>query len=171
MIPTARLHLRPVEPRDAEALHRHWMQPEVRRYLWDGEIIPLLHVENLVEQSTGQFVREGHGLWAMRLREDEVTGLIGCGGFWRFHEPPTLELVLSLDPAWWRQGLAQEAGCALIAYGFDHLSFDAVWGSTDAPNAASIRLMERLGMRFFHRAEADGLDTVSYRVTASEWVH
>jgi len=36
-IETARLTLRPLASEDLDAIHRVWTDPEVRRYLWDGE--------------------------------------------------------------------------------------------------------------------------------------
>jgi hypothetical protein len=39
--------------------------------------------------------------------------------------------------------------------------------STDAPNAASIRVMERLGMQFEKRLAKAGLDTLYYRLRRS----
>ena len=36
-IETACLKLRPLAPGYLDAIHRAWTDPEVRRYLWDGE--------------------------------------------------------------------------------------------------------------------------------------
>jgi ribosomal-protein-alanine N-acetyltransferase len=36
---TARLVLRPCGEADRELLHHHWMEPDVRRYLWDGRSV------------------------------------------------------------------------------------------------------------------------------------
>ncbi|HEX2728483.1 MAG TPA: GNAT family N-acetyltransferase, partial [Rubrobacteraceae bacterium] len=38
-ITSARLRLRPLVPNDLDAVHRLWTEPEVRKYLWDDEII------------------------------------------------------------------------------------------------------------------------------------
>jgi RimJ/RimL family protein N-acetyltransferase len=49
-----------------------------------------------------------------------------------------------------------------MRYGFDALGFDRIRGSADAANERSIRLMQRLGMRFDRRQIVAGLDTVFY---------
>jgi Acetyltransferase (GNAT) domain len=47
----------------------------------------------------------------------------------------------------------------MIRYGFETLNFPAVQASTDAANAASIRVLEKLGMSLRQLAVVDGLDT------------
>ncbi|MEO1479754.1 MAG: GNAT family N-acetyltransferase [Bacteroidota bacterium] len=165
MILTERLALRPVQPVDIVALHAHWTDPVVRRYLWDDVAIPEDQVAALVQESAARFETYGHGLWALRPRghdSTKATPLVGCGGFWPFHEPPRLELILSLGPAWHGQGLATETGQALLAYARDTLGMTEALASTDAPNAASQRLLDRLGFACTHRGDADGLDTLFY---------
>lgn len=141
---TARLVLQPVEPLDAPALHRHWTAPEVRRYLWDDETIALETVREIVAESRRQFLQNAHGLWALCTVAHD---LVGVAGFWPFHDPPRLELIISLGRPWWGQGFAEESGRALIAYAFETLGWDTVRASTDAPNRASVHLIQRLGMR------------------------
>jgi len=48
-------------------------------------------------------------------------------------------------------GLATEAATEMIRYGFDTLAFERFEASTDAPNAASVAVMERAGMTFWKR--------------------
>jgi RimJ/RimL family protein N-acetyltransferase len=36
---TARLALEPWRPEDLDALHALWIDADVRRYLWDGEVM------------------------------------------------------------------------------------------------------------------------------------
>lgn len=143
-----------------DALHRHWTDPDVRRYLWDDGIISRPQVAEIVAESERRFATNGHGLWA--VTGAEADGVVGCGGFWEFHDPPRLELVLSLDPEWWGEGLATEACRRLIGHAFEALGFGEVLASTDAPNAASLRLMDRIGFVLTRRATEGGLDTVFY---------
>jgi RimJ/RimL family protein N-acetyltransferase len=53
----------------------------------------------------------------------------------------------------------------MIRHGFDALSFDRVEASTDAPNAASVSVMKRVGMAFWKRELTNGLDTIYYAIT------
>lgn len=166
-IETSRLRLRPLTADDVDELHRLWIEPGVRRYLWDDEVLPRERVRAVVEESVALFESRGLGLWAVRPREGE--GLIGFCGFWFFHDPPRLELLYGIATAHWNRGLATEAARAMLGYGFNRLSFDRIEASTDAANAASVRVMEQAGMSFWKREPTNGLDTVYYAVTRDEF--
>ena len=143
-IRTERLVLKPVEPADLADLHAHWTEPQVRRFLWDGEVVSPDQVEEVIRMSGEMFGELGAGLWS--VRESSSGAFLGCAGFWHFHEPPELELIISLSHARWGQGYAHESCSALIDYVFEELSWPCVQGSADHPNEASLRLMWRLGM-------------------------
>jgi ribosomal-protein-alanine N-acetyltransferase len=152
-----------VEGPDADALHVLWTDPAVRRYLFDDEIIPRSVVDEEIAVSERLMAAHGYGLWTARLREADA--LIGFCGYRFFHEPPQLQLLYGLAPAYWGRGLATEAARAMIRRGFDVNRFERVIASADAPNVASHRVMERAGMRFWKRETVNGLDTVYYDMT------
>lgn len=162
-IETTRLTLQPLTAAAAAALHELWTHPEVRRYLWDDEVIPPQQTASIIATSSGLFSDKGFGLWGVRLRD--VENLIGFGGYWFFREPPELELLYGIAADRWGQGFATEAARALLRYGFETLQFAEVRGSTDVLNTASLRVLEKVGLRFDRRAVAAGLDTLHYRLT------
>jgi len=95
-IETARLRLRPLAKADVDELHALWSSPEVRRYLWDDELIARQRIASLVRESLCLFATHGYGLWGARLHKREE--LVGFGGFWYFHTPPKLELLYGIAP-------------------------------------------------------------------------
>jgi [ribosomal protein S5]-alanine N-acetyltransferase len=159
---TERLGLRPLTAPDVDDLHRLFTQPGVRRFLWDDEVIPRERTAAVVERSTASFVTHGFGLWVVSLKD--AVPLVGFCGFWHFHDPPQLELLYGLGEEQWHQGLATEAANAMIRYGFDVLGFARIEASTDVANTASVRVMERAGMRFWKREMTNGLDTIYYGI-------
>lgn len=181
---TERLRLKPLRPSHLPALHAHWRDPDVRRFLWDGRVVGEEEVEEVIRTSARLFDEHRAGLWAVvgsgrrvgggdshRVAPAEVegAGLLGCAGFWYFHQPPELELLLSLSPEWWGRGLARDVAGALLEYAFEELGWPAVQASADAPNEASLRLMRALGMRpAGERPGEIGVIEV-FRITASEW--
>lgn len=162
-IETTRLRLRPFTLDDVDDLHRLWTEPGVRQYLWDDEIIPRERAESIILSSLASFETNGYGLWALLTALEDA--LIGFCGFWSFHDPPRLELLYGITPAYWNQGLATEAARAMIRYGFEELSFERIEASTDAANLASSRVMERAGMSFWRREHTNGLETVYYAIS------
>jgi len=169
-IRTARLCMRPWTHADVDALHALWITPEVRRYLWDGTVITREQAVSVVDASLESFARDGFGMWAvLALSGDPGDAVIGfCGLRW-FGEPPAVELLYGLDPRQWGQGLATEAARAMLRYGFDGRALERIFAGADSPNAASFRLMARLGMRFDRRLELDGLPADYYAIARADF--
>lgn len=166
-IETERMILEPYAPEDIEAIHALWTSPGVRRYLFDNEVIPIEFVRAEIESNGESFNRHGWGQWKASLKEDQR--LAGFCGFREFHDPPQLELLFGVGEPWWGRGLAGEMAAALIALGFSRWKFDRIQGSTDAPNQASIRVMEKLGMREIRREVTNGLDTVYFEIAPTQF--
>jgi ribosomal-protein-alanine N-acetyltransferase len=138
---TAHLVLTPVGEDDVAALHAHWNTPQVARWLWDANPVPLQTVADLVTRSIQTFRNAGWGLWAVRLATE--APLIGVCGLSPFEPSPGIELLYSLAPAHWSRGLATEAATTVLAYAFDILALPEVLATTG--NHPSLRLLTRLG--------------------------
>lgn len=162
ILPTDRAELRPLSATDTEELHALWTDGDVRRYLFDGVTLPRERTASLVAESERLFATDGLGLWAARDRND--NSLIGIAGFWFFRDPPELELLYAIDRSRWGHGLATEISRAVIDYGVSTLAFDSIRASTDAPNAASVRVLEKLGFGFQRRAAVGGIDTLFFQL-------
>jgi len=163
-IATARLRLRPARPDDAPALETTWRRPLVRRYLWDDREVGADEVHDVLATNARQFTTMGLGLWVVEEGSDATV--IGTVGYWHFHEPPRLELLYAFDDRWWGRGLATEAAAALVRYGFEQRGLACVEASVDAPNLASVRVIDRLGFTFAERRVATGgRDTLFFRVS------
>jgi ribosomal-protein-alanine N-acetyltransferase len=146
-ITTARLRFQPFTLEDIDALHHIWTDPDVRRYLWDDEIISRETAEEVVRGSIASFQEQRFGFWTLRSLEDEAT-IIGFCGLRFFDTPPEIEILYGVTPAQWGKGLATEAARAVLRYGFEELQLAKIWGGADAPNAASLRVLEKLGMSY-----------------------
>lgn len=143
---TERLTLCPLLLDDVDALHRISNEPSVRRYLWDDELVPRAKIEELVVKSRNMFSDKGLGLFGVRMRESEP--LLGFCGFARLDGMEEPELVYELTRKLWGNGLATEASRACLRHAFETTDMERVIAGADATNAASLRVMERLGMRF-----------------------
>ena len=164
---TARLWLRPYGLPDVDALRHLWTNPGVRRFLWDDVVIPRERAAAVVSASVADWQREGLGQWTVWLRQERE--LIGFCGFRWEDTGTTPELLYGLAPAHWGQGLATEAAEAALAYAFDVRGVEQVWAATDPPNTASVRVLERLGMRFERLGDLDGLPALFYRLRRVEF--
>jgi RimJ/RimL family protein N-acetyltransferase len=87
-------------------------------------------------------------MWATALKEDgRYIGRCGLyphlvdGG--RVSDEAVLGLYLARE--FWGRGLASEAGRAFIAFGFDELKLTRIVTAVQIENAASVRVLEKLG--------------------------
>ncbi|HEX8088914.1 MAG TPA: GNAT family N-acetyltransferase [Blastocatellia bacterium] len=167
VIETSRLELRPLTADDVDDIHRLWIHPDVRKYLWDDEVISREQAAGVVVESSALFRTRGFGLWRAAGRGNE--SLIGFCGYWFFQDPPQLQLLYGVAPTDWGRGLATELARAAIRYGFEEMAFDRVIASADAPNLASLRVMQKAGMAFDRRVSVNGLDTVYYIISREEF--
>src|SRR6266851_7932046 len=93
---------------------------------------------------------------------------VGCGGLRPYKLAEQIhEMGVHLRPAYWGQGLAVEAGQAIIAYAFDSLGAKGIFAGHSPANVASKRLLEKLGFRFTHSDfyRPTGLQHPSYLLT------
>jgi RimJ/RimL family protein N-acetyltransferase len=164
---SGRLSLRPIGPADVPALHRLWTDARVRRFLWDGKVVSLEHTAGIVEQHNRLCEACGFGIWGVRARD--ATELVGFTGYWHVHTPPSLERLFGVAADHWHRGIATESSRWVMRYGFEALDFGTIEASTDVANAASVRVLEKLGMSCRQCAMRDALDMVFYALRRDDW--
>ena len=149
VLETERLTLRPISNDDLAATHRVFDDPAVRRYLWDDRPVSLEATASVVQASARDFSERGVGLFGVRLRgAEELVGL--CGLRWE-DGIGDMEIIYCLLPELWGRGLATEAAEACLRFAFEEVRLERVMAGADEPNAASLRIIEKLGMRFVGR--------------------
>jgi RimJ/RimL family protein N-acetyltransferase len=160
VLETSRLRLRPATADDLDDLWQLWTLPDVRRYLLDDKTLDREQARAVLADAAA-LAPKGLGLWTLSQRDDG-GGLIGCAGLRPVgtaadYYPPlegAIEPVVAIEPTCWRRGYAIESLTALIAYAVATMGISRLAGVTDLPNAASQRLLERLGFHLV--AETDG---------------
>lgn len=133
-IVTARLTLRPARPDDLEAMHAVLSDPRATRW-WSTP------PHDSLEQTSAwldSMIASGPGHPDFVIERDGLV--IGKAGFWRL---PDVGYIL--HPDHWGQGFAGEAVGAAIDHVFATRDLDDLTADVDPDNAASIRLLERLG--------------------------
>ena len=169
---TERLRLTAFSMDHLDALHALWTDPDVRRYLWDGEVISRERAAEVISDSERNFAERGYGFRAMLLRDEaiaEVDALVGFCGYRLFEDSGEPELLYGILPRYWGKGLVSEAAHALIRDGFERNGFTRIIAATDTPNQSSVKVMQRLGMVFLRRGEFHGLDTVFFELTPEDY--
>jgi RimJ/RimL family protein N-acetyltransferase len=172
ILESERLLFREHEPSDLDAYCAMEADPEVRRYVGGAP--------RMRSQAERKF-REAHlkhasARLALRATIFKPEGrYIGyCGLYPNFRPggalPGEAVLAFYLAREYWGRGLATEAGRAFVAYGFKELGLARIVASTQVGNAASIRVLEKLGFvlreteqgaRSFHKFELRNTETAA----------
>jgi RimJ/RimL family protein N-acetyltransferase len=108
---------------------------------------------------------EKHRICLWKLLPKENDELIGICGLQHLPEGPDVEIGWWLAPSHWGKGIATEAATQALAYGFDVCNFERIVAIAQSVNLDSLRVMDRLGMRFEREAVHKGLHVVLYAIT------
>jgi RimJ/RimL family protein N-acetyltransferase len=184
---TVRLALHPVTMSDQAALLTHWTGPLVRRHLFDDRLISAAQVAEIIDSSERDFATEGYGLWALRPVRWSAAGggselaapapgdpLIGVAGL-SHHDGPLghgadVEILYSLEPDRWGQGLAAEASRAVLDYAFGVVGVRRVTAEIDMANPTSAEVALQLGMRRPPDGPSGPDGAAYYAADRSRWI-
>lgn len=179
MLTTGRLDLRLPATDDLPWVLAHMNTTAVMRNL--GGVRSPEKVAEGLDADIAAFAGGGHRRWTVWLRgEDRRIGRCGLFRVMTDAAPDALrgqhEIGWTLAEAFWGRGYASEAARAVLAFGFGSLGLPAIFAQTSDSNAASTRLMERLG--FARTPTLDYIDpdypaadnpTTVYRLSRDEW--
>jgi RimJ/RimL family protein N-acetyltransferase len=164
-IETDRLRLRLFQPQDLDELASMFSDPQVMRYVADGKPAGREVAEKALTSVIDHWRRHGFGRWA--AEDKETRQFVGFGGLRSLFGMP--EVVYHFAPAHWGKGLATELGRASLRYGFEEHRFEKIVAIAKPENAASIRVMEKLGMHYEMNTRYYDIDVVQYALARKEY--
>ncbi len=166
-IHTSRLILRPAQPSDAEQLNPAFGDPKVMRY-WSEP--PHKDVERTKEWIDKMTKAEQNGLTDFIITLEPESTPIGKIGVWQGDE-----IGFLLARQHWGKGLAKEALSSILPYLFKEENFEALTADIDPRNAASRRILEKMGFVEYEYKErtaeigGEWVDSVYLRLTKERW--
>lgn len=150
---TERLRLEPCSAAHYDGLRAVNTDPVVMRFL-GGPQSPQ-ETRDWIARAEARWAALGYSWWTI-LRADidgstdaTAGATIGAGCIQHVENDPAqpVEIGWRLLPAAWGKGYAIEAARAMAGFAFNDLGLARLYANADPDNAASIRVMERLGMR------------------------
>ncbi|WP_030168650.1 GNAT family N-acetyltransferase [Spirillospora albida] len=175
-IETRRLTLRPFQEDDLDGLYAYQSLPEVARYLY-WEPRDLAESRSFLRQKMSATAVEKEGDWLVLAVVWRETGaLVGEVNLqYRSRAHRQGEIGYVLHPAFHGRGFATEAAGVVLRLGFEGLGLHRMVGRLDGRNAASARVLERLGMRREAHLRQNELvkgewtDEIVYAMLEDEW--
>jgi RimJ/RimL family protein N-acetyltransferase len=175
-IQTERLLLRRYTMGDFDALYAMRSNADVARYLyWEPQTEDEVRETLARKIDSTELRREGDVL--ALAAEERATGAVVADVIlaWASAEHGTGEIGYITHPAHGGEGYATEASRPLLGVAFDGLGLHRVIGRLEARNAASARVLEKLGMRReAHLVENEWVkgewqSELVYAILESEW--
>ena len=120
---------------------------------------------SFLDSVLAHWARHGFGRWA--VVEKAGGRLIGCAGF-RLHDG-VAELNYLLDRRFWGAGLGTEVAEACLRYGFARHDFGRIVAFARPENAASRRVLEKVGVRCRGETVVYGIKVMRYEITRDEF--
>lgn len=164
---TERLVLRMFRESDTDAYAEMVSDPEVMRFLGDGQPVSRAEAWRNMAMVLGHWHLRGYGMWAVEEKASgEMVGRVGC---WRPEGWLGLEVGWTLRRRFWGRGYATEAARASMNYAFTKLDQTRVISLIAPENVNSIRVAERLSERPEGEWDVFGMKVIVYAVGREEF--
>ena len=143
ILETERLALHRWTEADGEALAVILSDEEVVRHVDDGKPFSREKTMDFLRRMKAALEQNGFCRWKVVEKSSGET--IGSCGFGRIAETGEIELGYLLRRSSWGSGYATEIAGAAALYGFENLGFREIIALTDLDNAASHKVLRKIG--------------------------
>jgi RimJ/RimL family protein N-acetyltransferase len=181
-IETSRLILRPFNALDAIDMAAVLGNPAVMQHIGRGHAKTFEETVDYLAYQLRHDAVYGYSLWAMVRKED--TRVIGQCGLWHLDGTGEVDLAYTLAQEFWGYGYATEASIAWLDYAFAPkiepkieqveepvagLGLDRIVAIAKPENRASVRVLEKLGMRYERDGIFYGCHCWYYGLSRDQW--
>jgi ribosomal-protein-alanine N-acetyltransferase len=167
--------LRQLAADDIQRLFEIFSDPEVMRYWSRGPFADLSEARALLGEIDKGWREDAFYQWGVTLA---ATGeLMGTTTLFRIdRDHRRAEIGFALGSRWWGQGWGTATAARIATYAFQALGLHRLEADVDPRNAASLRVLERLGfrreglLRARYHVAGEIQDSVLLGLLSDEWV-
>ena len=144
---TDRLTLRPLQKDDSAFILRLLNEPSFIKNIGDKSVRKLDDAwQYILQGPMASYEKNGFGLWLVQLK-DALTPIGICGLIKRdgLDEP---DIGYAFVPEFWSNGYALEAASAVMIFARETIKLTRIVAITSPDNHASIRVLNKLGLKF-----------------------
>lgn len=159
ILQTTRLILRELTVEDTPCFYQLNLNPNVVRYTGDVPFQSGSEAEAFLKNYK-DYETTGYGRWAV-IDKASHAFLGWCG--LKFDGKET-DIGFRFFEEYWNKGYATESAKACLNYGFNELGLDEIVGRAMKENIASIKVLEKIGLKFIREMEFELHPGVLYRI-------
>ena len=150
VLETDRLVLRRLTLEDAPFILALLNEPSFLRYIGDRGVRTLDDARRYLETGPlASYAAHGFGLYLTALRDGGAEGEpIGICGLVKRPALEDVDVGFALLPRFWSRGYASECATAVLGHARRDCGLGRVVGIVQPDNGASVRVLEKLGLRF-----------------------
>ena len=154
VLETDRLILREFNTDDAPFILSLLNEPSFLRYIGDKKVRNLEDARQyILNGPVATYDRHGFGLYQVELKDTHTP--VGMCGLLKREELPQPDIGFAFLPDFWNQGFAYEAANAVLTDARERLKLNRILAIVNPDNDASIKLLEKLGLKFERNLKLD----------------
>ena len=171
---TERLILREILPTDIDGFFEMDSDPDVHIYLGSAPMQTKEQAAAAIQFIRQQYIDNGIGRWA--VIDKKTNAFLGWAGLKLITEPINnhnnyLDLGYRFIKKYWGKGFASEAAAASLAYAFNTLQANEVYAIADCENAASNKILTKMGLTFIETFVNHGTQCNWYKIDRETFEH
>jgi RimJ/RimL family protein N-acetyltransferase len=150
VLETERLNLRRLEAGDAAFILELLNDESFLRHIGDKGVRTIEDaVRYILTVPIESYARHGFGLWLVELKASGTP--VGICGLVKRDTLPDADIGYAFLPRFRASGYAAESAAAVLSYGLNALGLRRLLAVTQPENAGSIRVLEKIGLKFERR--------------------
>lgn len=166
ILQTPRLILRRFTEADAPLILSLNSDPDVVKYLHEPTLESEAHAAEILQDIILPQYKNNLGRWAIHVKNG--MDFIGWCGLKYRSEIDEIDLGYRLMQKAWGKGYATEAAKHTLEYGLNTLNLKEIKACAHIENAASIKILEKIGMNFISEGIVDDCPVRTYSIVQSQ---
>lgn len=160
-IETERTLMRRLSKEDAIDFFNLNLDKEVLKYTGDK---PFKNIQSAIDFLTNYDQYEKYGVGRLAVIDKSTMKFIGWCGLKYSQEKNEYYIGFRFFKNSWNKGFATETSTRCLEYGFNELKINRIVGRAMEENIGSIKVLEKIGMKFKENFDFDGHNGVIYEL-------
>jgi RimJ/RimL family protein N-acetyltransferase len=161
VLETNRLSLRELNLSDAQNIYNLNLNPNVTKYTGDSAFKSIEDAHEFLV-NYDDYKLNGYGRWA--VMQKKTNSFIGFCGLKFNPEDNQTDIGFRFFEDMWNRGYATESARACLDYGFERYNLKQIIGRAMKVNLNSIKVLEKIGLKYKKDIELDGEEAVLYEI-------